>query len=135
VKCYDPAGASVDHGFSVLQVAGARTGRRLGFAFADQQATASYVDGPASSFNSSGGSIIAERSFVGRYTVTFVGLQKQPGHSEIVPVADIVAELPCLVEELATGRIAVDPLRVLLSDVEKTWNALVPAGRRVVLVP
>jgi len=52
-----------------------------------------------------------------------------------VPVADIVAELPVLADELAAGRIAVNPLRVPLSEVEKTWNAPVPSGRRVVLVP
>jgi NADPH:quinone reductase-like Zn-dependent oxidoreductase len=52
-----------------------------------------------------------------------------------VPVPDIVAELPRLADELAAGRIAVNALRVPLSDVERAWNAPVPAGRRVVLVP
>jgi hypothetical protein len=33
-----------------------------------------------------GDTIVAERTSVGRYTIKFVGLQKQPGHSEIVQV-------------------------------------------------
>jgi hypothetical protein len=36
---------------------------------------------------------------------------------------------------LAAGRIAVNPLRVPLWEVEQVWNAPVPPGRRVVLVP
>jgi NADPH:quinone reductase-like Zn-dependent oxidoreductase len=47
----------------------------------------------------------------------------------------IVNELPRLTEELVAGRIAVDAVRVSLADVEQAWNAPVPAGCRVVLVP
>jgi NADPH:quinone reductase-like Zn-dependent oxidoreductase len=52
-----------------------------------------------------------------------------------VPVKAIVAELPHLVDEIIAGRIPVNAHRVPLSQVEETWNAPVPAGRRVVLVP
>jgi hypothetical protein len=52
-----------------------------------------------------------------------------------VSVRAIVGELPRLVDELVAGRISVDALRVPLADVEIAWNAPVPAGRRVVLVP
>jgi NADPH:quinone reductase-like Zn-dependent oxidoreductase len=52
-----------------------------------------------------------------------------------VPMEAIVAELPHRADELIAGRIPGDALRVPLSEVEKTWNAPVPAGRRVVLVP
>jgi NADPH:quinone reductase-like Zn-dependent oxidoreductase len=52
-----------------------------------------------------------------------------------VPVEDIVAELPRLIEELAKGRLTVSPLRVPLADVEATWKAKVPEGQRVVFVP
>ena len=52
-----------------------------------------------------------------------------------VPVGAIVAELPRLVEELAAGRITVDPLRVPLADVEAAWTAPTASGKRVVLVP
>jgi hypothetical protein len=52
-----------------------------------------------------------------------------------VSVSDIVAELPRLVAELVAGRIAVNALRVPLSEVEEAWNGPVPAGRRVVFVP
>jgi hypothetical protein len=52
-----------------------------------------------------------------------------------VPVADIVGELPQLIEELAAGRLTVIPLRVPLTDVEATWTAPAPQGQRVVFMP
>jgi NADPH:quinone reductase-like Zn-dependent oxidoreductase len=52
-----------------------------------------------------------------------------------VSVRAIVGALPRLVDELVAGHISVDALRVPLADVETAWNAPVPAGRRVVLVP
>jgi len=47
----------------------------------------------------------------------------------------IVAELPHLADEILAGRIPVNVMRVPLAEVERAWNAPVPAGRRVVLVP
>jgi NADPH:quinone reductase-like Zn-dependent oxidoreductase len=47
----------------------------------------------------------------------------------------IVAELPRLANEILGGQIPVDVMRVPLAEVERVWNAPVPAGRRVVLVP
>jgi NADPH:quinone reductase-like Zn-dependent oxidoreductase len=52
-----------------------------------------------------------------------------------VPVGDIVAELPRIVDELSAGRIPVDVARVPLADVEKAWLEPPAGGRRVVLVP
>jgi NADPH:quinone reductase-like Zn-dependent oxidoreductase len=52
-----------------------------------------------------------------------------------VPVSDIVAELPRLVDELSAGRITVEPLRVPLSHVESAWTAPIASGKRIVLVP
>jgi hypothetical protein len=52
-----------------------------------------------------------------------------------VPVGDIIAELPRLVDELSAGRITVEPLRVPLSDVEAAWTAKAASGKRIVLVP
>ena len=47
----------------------------------------------------------------------------------------IVGELPRLAEEIGAGHIPVDALRIPLAEVEAAWNAPVPAGKRVVLVP
>ena len=47
----------------------------------------------------------------------------------------IVGELPQLAAEIVAGRIPVDVLRVPLAEVERAWNAPVPAGRRVVFTP
>ncbi len=52
-----------------------------------------------------------------------------------VPTRAIVAELPRLADEILAGRIPVAALRVPLAQVEAAWNAPVPAGKRVVLVP
>ena len=52
-----------------------------------------------------------------------------------VPVAQIVAELPRIAEAIATGKIAVNALRVPLAEVEKAWTAPVPPGQRLVLIP
>jgi NADPH:quinone reductase-like Zn-dependent oxidoreductase len=52
-----------------------------------------------------------------------------------IPVRDIVAELPRIVDELSAGRLAVDARRVPLADVEKAWREPSPAGQRVVLIP
>jgi len=52
-----------------------------------------------------------------------------------VPVAQIVAELPRIANAIATGKIAVNALRVPLAEVEKAWSAPVAAGQRLVLIP
>jgi hypothetical protein len=52
-----------------------------------------------------------------------------------VPVADIVAELPRLIDELAAGRLTIHPARVPLAEVEATWTAAESQGQRIVFVP
>jgi NADPH:quinone reductase-like Zn-dependent oxidoreductase len=52
-----------------------------------------------------------------------------------VPLAQIVAELPRIADAIATGKIAVEALRVPLADVERAWTAAEPAGQRIVLIP
>ncbi|MGI5324225.1 quinone oxidoreductase family protein [Actinomadura nitritigenes] len=52
-----------------------------------------------------------------------------------VTTAGIVAELPSLVEEIASGALAVDAVPVPLDDVEQAWSAPVRPGRRVVVTP
>ncbi|MDL4818384.1 quinone oxidoreductase family protein [Actinomadura opuntiae] len=52
-----------------------------------------------------------------------------------VSTAGIVAELPSLAEEIASGTLAVDAVPTPLDQVEQVWNAPVVPGRRVVLTP
>ncbi len=52
-----------------------------------------------------------------------------------VPVKEIVGELPQLMKELASGVLKAEPLRVPLADVEKTWAAPEPEGKRIVFIP
>jgi NADPH:quinone reductase-like Zn-dependent oxidoreductase len=52
-----------------------------------------------------------------------------------VTTAGILAELPSLAEEIASGSLAVDPLPVPLDQVEQAWSTPAAPGRRVVLTP
>jgi NADPH:quinone reductase-like Zn-dependent oxidoreductase len=47
----------------------------------------------------------------------------------------IVAELPALIRELATGSITVNARGVPLSEVEAVWNAPTTPGQRIVFMP
>lgn len=52
-----------------------------------------------------------------------------------VTTAGIVAELPSLAEEIASGALAVDPLPMPLDQVQQAWNTPTAPGQRIVLVP
>ncbi|MBA3867897.1 MAG: zinc-binding alcohol dehydrogenase family protein [Anaerolineae bacterium] len=52
-----------------------------------------------------------------------------------ISTADIVAELPALVAELAAGRLTVNAKAVPLSAVEATWNVPAPRSQRIVFTP
>jgi hypothetical protein len=91
VKCFDANGVLADGMFTINQVAGGRSGRRLGFARANLPTTPSYTPASDSAFNSAGGAITAARSAVGRYSMTFAGLAATPGlgeHVQVAPVAE-----------------------------------------------
>ncbi|MFC4591052.1 quinone oxidoreductase family protein [Sphaerisporangium corydalis] len=52
-----------------------------------------------------------------------------------VTTAGIVAELPSLVEKIASGTLAVDPVTIPLRQVEQAWVTRPTSDRRIVLVP
>ncbi|MFF4553467.1 zinc-binding alcohol dehydrogenase family protein [Streptomyces sp. NPDC001422] len=52
-----------------------------------------------------------------------------------VTTAGIVAELPSLAAEIASGTLAVDPLVLPLSEVEHAWSTPTAPGQRLVLAP
>lgn len=52
-----------------------------------------------------------------------------------VTTAGIVAELPSLAEEIASGTLAINSLALPLSHVEQAWNTPANPGRRIVLTP
>lgn len=80
VRCFTAAGAAADTRFTVLVVDGARAGARLGFAHADQTATASYT--PTNSAVRPTGSVLVTRNGVGDYTVEFTGHYRTAGLAE-----------------------------------------------------
>ncbi|MBQ0825462.1 quinone oxidoreductase family protein [Streptomyces tagetis] len=52
-----------------------------------------------------------------------------------VTAAGILAELPSLAGEIVSGSLAVDPLPLPLSQVEKAWTTSTAPGSRIVLTP
>ena len=75
VRCFrDTDGAAFDSRFVVLVVDGARAGARLGFAHADQPATATYT--PANSAVRPTGNVSVTRNGTGDYTVSFTGVYR-----------------------------------------------------------
>ena len=69
------------------------------------------------------------------YLLRAANLQIMGSGQDSVTTAGILAELPSLVTEIASGALAVDTLAVPLSQVEQAWNTPVAPGRRVVLTP
>jgi Big-like domain-containing protein len=78
VLCFTNAGAAADAMYDVLLVERGRTGKRLGFAWADQPSAATYTPNAGWARNSTGGAITVNRVSTGLYDVTFAGLAK-PG--------------------------------------------------------
>jgi NADPH:quinone reductase-like Zn-dependent oxidoreductase len=52
-----------------------------------------------------------------------------------VTAAGIIAELPALAAEITRGALAVDPLAIPLSQVERAWSTPTAPGQRIVLTP
>jgi NADPH:quinone reductase-like Zn-dependent oxidoreductase len=52
-----------------------------------------------------------------------------------ISTADIIAELPSLINELAVGALIVNAKAVPLADVEAAWNAPTPRGQCIVFIP
>ncbi|MEP7344193.1 MAG: hypothetical protein ABI877_02945 [Gemmatimonadaceae bacterium] len=88
VRCYSRfTGAPADAQYNALLVEQGRTGKRLGFAWANSPTSPSYTPSTSYSRNSSGGGISILRSGTGQYRVSFSGLMKLSGHTENVQVS------------------------------------------------
>jgi hypothetical protein len=48
---------------------------------------------------------------------------------------DIIAELPSLAGEIASGTLAVNPAPISLARIEQAWHTPTAPGQRIVLVP
>ena len=79
VGCFTAAGDPVDGQFSVLMLNRERAGgRRLGFVWAHNPSAAASTPHPNWNYNSTNAVNTAERSAVGVYTISWVGLQRGP---------------------------------------------------------
>ena len=75
VRCFATGGGATDAQFSLLMLERGRSGKRVGFAWADQQlSTTSYSPSSFYAMNSSGGVVTSLRMSMGVYQVTFAGL-------------------------------------------------------------
>jgi hypothetical protein len=79
VDCYDAGGTPADARFAVLMLESGRSGRRLGYVWANQSATATYTPSELYSFNSAGGLNTASWQSQGVYWVTWGGLSRIAG--------------------------------------------------------
>jgi hypothetical protein len=73
VRCFTPAGAPFDSGFSVGYTDGTGEGDGLAYARADQPHASSYTPSLSYQHNSAGGPITVARSAPGQYTVVMPG--------------------------------------------------------------
>ncbi|WP_219471104.1 quinone oxidoreductase family protein [Nonomuraea rhizosphaerae] len=69
------------------------------------------------------------------YVLRAANLQIMGSGQGSVTTAGIIAELPSLAAEIASGALAVNPLALPLSQVEQAWTTPAAPGRRVVLTP
>jgi Bacterial Ig-like domain (group 2) len=91
VLCYTNAGVAADAQYDILVVERGRPGKRIGFAWADQPAAATYTASLAYQRNSSGSPVTISRVSAGLYDVTFAGLAKVAGGPETVQVTSYAA--------------------------------------------
>jgi hypothetical protein len=80
VRCFSAAGAPADARFAVLMLERERTGKRLGFAWANQQSSlVEYAPSATYSYNSAGQINLAVQSSTGVYLATWPGLARIAG--------------------------------------------------------
>lgn len=90
VTCYAPSGALSDARFSLLMLDRGRTGRRFGFAWANEPSAslgASYTPHLLYQRTSSGSPVRIEHIATGTYRVQFPGLARIGGQTEVVQVS------------------------------------------------
>lgn len=79
VNCYNNAGALADARFSVLMLEHGRPGRRLGYVWAHNSASANYTPSTLYTFNSTAAVNTATRTSPGLYDVLWTGLGRLAG--------------------------------------------------------
>ena len=79
VDCYNAAGAAADGRFAVLMLESGRTGRRLGYVWANEPSAANYTPSASWAFNSGAATNTAVRFSPGVYDVVWTGLGRIAG--------------------------------------------------------
>lgn len=87
ITCTDRAGTPTDAQFSLLVMAGGRTGQRTGFAWANDMTTTDYTPTSSYTLNSANLAVTAHRSSVGVYQMNWDGLVKGTGTETVLVTA------------------------------------------------
>jgi hypothetical protein len=86
-SCFAPDGTPSDGGVSIMEFTRGRAGHRFAYASTNNVASATPPIDATLTRNSSGGSVTSRRLAVGQWTVTFAGLGRPAGATEIVIVS------------------------------------------------
>ncbi len=130
--CAGTDGLPVDARPSVMWFTRGRTGHRFGFASTQNLGSVTPSPDPLLSLNSAGGAITSRRVATGQYTVSFGGLGRPAGATEIVMVSAL-KETDHLCGLVSWGNTGVNDLSVSLSCYDAT-GAPVDARFEVLVV-
>jgi len=86
-SCFAPNGTPSDGGVNIMQFTRGRVGHRFAYASTNNLVSATPPIDPTLTRNSSGGSVTSRRLGVGQWTITFAGLGRPAGGTEIVIVS------------------------------------------------
>lgn len=118
--CHQPDGTQADGRVTVMMLTRGRAGHRYAYASTVNLSAAAPTIDPALTFNSSGGAITSQRLGVGQWRVTFAGLGRPAGASDIA-IASALKETDHLCSVVSWGNAGV-------ADLTVTVQCFTPAG-------
>jgi hypothetical protein len=120
--CLTADGAAAEGRVSVMLFTRGRVGHRYAYASTNNLVSATPPVDPTLTFNSSGGSVTSRRLAAGRWTVTFAGLGRPAGATEIV-IVSALKETDHLCSIASWGNTGVADLTVTLQCFDPTGTA------------
>ena len=113
IMCTQLGGTLGDAPWSLLWLQQGRPSMRFGFSWTtNEAATVDYVTFPDFRINSSGGTVKARKTALGRYHVVFAGLGRPPGATETVLVSPLLTTSDRICDILAWGNTGASDLFV-----------------------
>ena len=128
--CFTPDGVQEDGRVTIMEFTRGRVGHRFGYASTNNPASATPPIDATLTRNSSGGAVSSRRLGVGQWTVTFAGLGRPAGTTEIV-IASALKETDHLCSIVSWGNTGTADLTV---TVQCFTAAGVPADARFTML-